>query len=157
MEMQRLLRLPNVSELHSKLRADFPNRIREIGGPHGLRHIFEVSRVRALGKKSIAIGRPARQSSVSQWSTVDDAQGPVSGNPARGGFNFHIDLEPNPWWEVDLESEHALDSVFVYNRMDQARQRSRTLKVSLSTDGALYTVVYDHTCVFRTMLTANSV
>ena len=145
LEMRKLLALPNVSELHSRLQAEFPKRIQALGGAHGLRHIFEISRVRALNKKNIAIGCPAHQSSVSQWSTVNDAQGAVSGTPARGGFNFHTDLDPNPWWEVDLGSEHALDSIFIYNRMDQAQERSRTLKVSLSTDGERFTVVYDHT------------
>ena len=143
-ELDGLLKLPNVNELHTQLVDDFPRRVLKLGADLGLPVIFEATRVTALKKTNLALRKPARQSSLSQWSTVSDPQGAVSGVPAMGGFNFHTESEVNPWWEVDLQSSYALDSVFAYNRNDQTRERSRSLQVLLSLDGENYSVAYDH-------------
>ena len=44
---------------------------------------------------------------------------------------------------MDLEAVHALNEVRVFNRMDCARERSRTLQVLLSDDGETWRCVHD--------------
>ncbi len=80
----------------------------------------------------IARGKPATQSSLSQWSKPNDAQGAVNGTPT-GFFGFCTRLESNPWWQVDLETNVALDEVLVFNRLDceRARAYSFVLKLGL--------------------------
>ncbi|MGZ5436924.1 MAG: hypothetical protein ACXW3F_12775, partial [Pyrinomonadaceae bacterium] len=53
------------------------------------------------GSPNLALTRPARQSSTSQWSQPNDAKGAVDGN-VSGGFGFHTESQQNPWWQVDL-------------------------------------------------------
>lgn len=90
-------------------------------------------------------GKPAAQSSLCEWSYFDVANGPQGGvdGPLTGRPGFHTDFEAAPWWQVDLEAVHALNEVRVYNRMDCARERSRTLQVLLSDDGEAWRRVHD--------------
>lgn len=92
-----------------------------------------------------AWNRPASQSSLSRWSEGDATQGPSGGanGAITGQFGFHTDCEDDPWWQVDLEAVHPLQEVRIYNRMDSARERSRTLRVLLSEDGSAWTQVHD--------------
>ena len=92
-----------------------------------------------------AQGKPAAQSSLSQWSnwgTSQDPGGAVTGD-VTGLFGFHTDNEQAPWWQVDLTAAYLLREVRIYNRMDSARERSRTLKVLLSLDGEAWDLVHD--------------
>lgn len=90
-------------------------------------------------------GKPAAQSSLCQWSYFDVANGPQGGvdGPLTGRPGFHTDIEDAPWWQVDLEAVHTLNEVRVFNRMDCARERSRTLRVLLSDDGETWRCVHD--------------
>ncbi len=93
----------------------------------------------------VSVGKPAAQSSLCEWSYFDVADGPtgcLNGAPT-GRPGFHTDIEDAPWWQVDLEAVYALNEVRVFNRMDAARDRSRTLRVSLSEDGDMWRLVHD--------------
>ena len=67
----------------------------------------------------VALGKRAIQSSVSAWSVgspEDDASRALSAifDP---DFSFCTDEEQDPWWMVDLGAEHAIDEVWIYNRV----------------------------------------
>ncbi|MDP4024982.1 FkbM family methyltransferase [Methylobacterium sp. NEAU 140] len=90
-------------------------------------------------------GRRAAQSSECEWSYFDVANGAQGGvdGPLTGRPGFHTDIEDAPWWQVDLDTVQNLHEVRVYNRMDCARERSRTLRVLLSDDGEQWRLVHD--------------
>ena len=85
---------------------------------------------------NVAKGKPATQSSTSQWSrcftTSGDASGAVNGR-ITGGSGFHTSYERDPWWMVDLQSLHHVREIRLFNRMDQ-RGRARCLVVHCSTN-----------------------
>ncbi len=93
----------------------------------------------------LAVERPTKQSSLSEWSYADGAIGPRGGvdGGITGRFGFHTDIEDAPWWQVDLEAVRSLTEIRIYNRMDSGRERSRTLKVLLSDDGETWRLVHD--------------
>ena len=102
-----------------------------------------------IGKQSdiifnVAKGKPATQSSTSQWShdpnVARDAAGAVSGC-INGRFGFHTDLEESPWWCVDLEKICPVREIRIYNRMDLPA-RSRFLVVMCSTDLINWVTLY---------------
>lgn len=95
------------------------------------------------GSPNLALNRPARQSSTSQWSQPNDAQGAVDGN-VSGGFGFHTESEPKPWWQVDLGAVKALAEIRIFNRRDCCSERARTLQVLLSYDGVSWTRVFSN-------------
>src|SRR5262249_18746328 len=72
------------------------------------------------GDQNIALRKKARQSST--WD--DSRTGPeraVDGNTVgndQGNPYAHTRWEDNPWWEVDLGSEQAIDRIVVWNRSD---------------------------------------
>jgi hypothetical protein len=89
----------------------------------------------------MAKGRPANQSSKSEWSTPSDAQGAVDG-VKNGSFGFHTASEPNPWWQVDLGAAKPITEVRVFNRLDSNPERTRTLQVFVSKDGKNWTRLF---------------
>jgi hypothetical protein len=97
----------------------------------------------ARADDNLALGKPAAQSSRSQWSTPIGPQGAVDG-VKDGGPGFHTGLQVNPWWEVDLGAVQALDRVVVFNRQDCCAERARTLHVLLSLNGHTFQDVYAH-------------
>lgn len=74
---------------------------------------------------------------------TEGAAGAINGRKT-GRFGFHTDVEDNPWWKVDLGALHVLDAIVVYNRLDAAQDRIRTLTICLSADGRSWTDVYAH-------------
>ena len=91
---------------------------------------------------NLALKKPARQSSTSQWSTPNDSQGGVDGVKG-GGYGFHTEHERNPWWQVDLQQTANVAEVRLYNRRAYA-ERAATIQVLVSSDGANFTRVYAH-------------
>lgn len=89
----------------------------------------------------IARGKPASQSSLSRWSRPGDAQGAVNGAP-NGSFGFHTGLDQHPWWQVDLESDVALDEVIVFNRLDAGRSRAYSFVLKLASEGGEFREVH---------------
>lgn len=95
----------------------------------------------AASGENRAKGRPANQSSRSDWSTSNDAQGAVDG-VKNGSFGFHTASEPNPWWQVDLGVAKPISEVRVFNRLDFNPERARTLQVFVSNDGKNWTRLF---------------
>jgi hypothetical protein len=94
--------------------------------------------------QNLARGKPATQSSTSEWSRPNDAQGAVDGR-IDGNFGFHTDREPAPWWQVDLGEVVPLAEARIFNRLlPEAKSRTRTLRVLLSHDGSAWRQVYAH-------------
>lgn len=96
-----------------------------------------------IGGLNVGRGGLATQSSLSSASTPEGAAGAVNGRKT-GRFGFHTAVEDNPWWKVDLGALHMLDAIVLYNRLDAAQDRIRTLTISLSADGRSWTDVYAH-------------
>jgi FkbM family methyltransferase len=94
---------------------------------------------RAVNK---ALGKPASQSSLSIWSRPDDAQGGNNGE-RTGAFGFHTDIEPRPWWQVDLERMGPIQEIRVFNRVDVCSERARTMTISVSADGQRWEQIHD--------------
>jgi len=92
---------------------------------------------------NLASKRPAKQSSISQWSKPNDAQGAVDGVKNRS-FGFHTNRERNPWWQVDLGAVTRLNEIRIFNRLDCCGERARTIQVLLSNDGIRWRRVYAH-------------
>ena len=95
--------------------------------------------------------RPATQSSLSQWSTLDDASGAVSGQfPAD--FAFHTGEEASPWWQVDLGSVYPIELIVVHNRRLDAQYRAQTLEVLVSLDGEDWATIHRNSLPFAAAL-----
>ena len=78
-------------------------------------------------------------------STASDASGAVDG-VKNGRYGFHTNLEPNPWWQVDLGSRQPIGKVVIYNRLDYAPglHNADNLVILASDDGKLWTPRYDN-------------
>jgi hypothetical protein len=96
---------------------------------------------------NLALGKPADQSSVSDWSlgrtTTEDAAGAVNGR-ITGGHQFHTQFEASPWWSVDLLGIARIEEIRVYNRVDSVgcARRLRYFFIETSPDGADWSMVY---------------
>ncbi len=79
------------------------------------------------GRRNLALGKPATQSSVSPWSNRDtvglDAQGAVDGD-LDVEYGFHTNPEKNPWWQVDLQGLFLVEEVRIHNRRHCAARLS---------------------------------
>jgi hypothetical protein len=77
---------------------------------------------------NLALNKPATQSSVSEWSIGSspelDAKTANDGN-IRGYRCFHTALEPNPWWQVDMECRCRIHTIAVFNREDMTARLTR--------------------------------
>jgi hypothetical protein len=91
---------------------------------------------------NIALNKKASQSSVCSYSKEEDACGAINGRKT-GGYGFHTDAQNNPWWKVDLLDKHPLNEIRIFNRLDAARERSRTLQIYLSLDDYNWELVHD--------------
>jgi hypothetical protein len=100
-------------------------------------------RTHSLDGANLALGRPAAQSSLSEWSRrPDEANGAVTG-PVSGRHTFHTTFEEKPWWMVDLQSALPVGIVRVFNRLDIAF-RALGLEVFVSADGRTWNLVGRH-------------
>ena len=86
---------------------------------------------------NVALARPAWQSSVSPWSAPPSARGDAEGGnngDLDEEFGFHTDLEPQPWWTVDLMRPHLVSRVRIHNRHQHA-ERMNGFRLLASADG----------------------
>ncbi len=89
---------------------------------------------------NVALGRTARQSSLSFWSkgrTInEDAMMAVNGDSNKD-YGFHTNREQFPWWMVDLEFTATIREVRVYNRKGppELQKRAAPLLIDISLDG----------------------
>lgn len=93
--------------------------------------------------RNLALNRPARQSSISEFSKPNDAQGGVDG-VKNGSFGFHTKRENHPWWQVDLGAISAIEEVRIFNRTDHNPERASTLMVRVSDNAITWKTVYRH-------------
>ncbi len=92
-------------------------------------------RLHGLDGGNLALGKPAMQSSTSEWSLrPDEANGAVMG-PVTGQFTFHTALEDRPWWMVDLQAPQPVGRVRIFNRVDILTVRANGLELYVSADG----------------------
>uniref|UniRef100_A0A8C3SEE8 Fucolectin tachylectin-4 pentraxin-1 domain-containing protein n=1 Tax=Chelydra serpentina TaxID=8475 RepID=A0A8C3SEE8_CHESE len=73
--------------------------------------------------RNLALGHPATQSSTLEQSMAGKA---VDGNCDGNWFHHsctHTQNEKQPWWMVDLESQHYVSTVIVKNREDCCGER----------------------------------
>ena len=67
---------------------------------------------------NLALNRPASQSSTAYNGTADRA---VDGNASGiydDGHATHTSIEPNPWWQVDLQAVQTIQTITLFNRTD---------------------------------------
>ena len=143
------------SDLRAKLtecRSDLVQRLflKELRGRH--RHDL-VTRLRDDRRRAgadladfrfnAALGKPATQSSISQWSRrrtlAADAAGAVNGI-ITGGYGFHTGEDDPSWWMVDLDGDHMISEIVVHNRLDQP-QRACGISIWSSRTAAYWTLL----------------
>jgi hypothetical protein len=119
-----------------------------------LHHYLEVGRLRGylptrplqqttvsdLSLPNLALGKRARQSSISAWSRgghlEEDAGNAVDGILCKD-YAFHTDNGSNPWWSVDLGEPAYIHWLRIFNRdhLSEAIQgRASPLLVETSND-----------------------
>ena len=78
-------------------------------------------------------------------TTAQDAGGAVDGHK-NGRYGFHTNLEPNPWWQVDLGARQPVSRIVIYNRLDYppGLHNADRLVILFSDDGATWQRVYQH-------------
>ena len=87
-----------------------------------------------------------RQDAVRDVAPVtpeEDAVGACDG-VKNGKWGFHTALENDPWWQIDLGEQLALDRIVIYNRCDGTAGRAARLAVLLSDDGRDFQQSYQH-------------
>ncbi len=98
-------------------------------------------------ERNLALGKPADQSSTSQWShgrsTAQDAAGAVDGI-VTGKFQFHTAEEMDPWWSVDIGGTALVAKIKIFNRSESESLAARLLpfSVMLSLDGKTWSTVH---------------
>jgi len=97
--------------------------------------------------QNLALGKPATQSSVSEWSAFKspekDARGANNGI-VDGNHGFHTEKETIPWWQVDLEGICSLIEVVLYNRQSNP-DRLRHFSILASLDGKQWVELFRKT------------
>ena len=94
------------------------------------------------GCKDVAIGKAARQSSISTDSrSHDEATNAISGTVSET-YAFHTDTEERPWWEVDLGADYPIEGVLVFNRADSCGSRAYGFVLKIAGAAGAYEPVY---------------
>ncbi len=93
--------------------------------------------------ENFALKKRATSSSFTEVGGLKFPGGAVDGIK-NGAYGFHTQREDNPWWQVDLGMEIAIEKVVIYNRQDCCTERARTIQVFLSTDGVNFENAYQH-------------
>jgi hypothetical protein len=92
--------------------------------------------------RNLALNQVASQSS---YYEVDSMTSHMGCNGVKTGrFSFHTALEKEPWWAVDLSRLANVTAIIIYNRMDSARDRAKSLRIYSSIDQTNWTRIYSH-------------
>jgi hypothetical protein len=86
-------------------------------------------------------GRPAAAGPA--VAPEQDARGGCDG-VKTGRWGFHTQMEPNPWWQVDLGVCTPIGRLVIYNRCDGTASRNAHIMILLSDDGQAFRTVYRH-------------
>lgn len=94
--------------------------------------------------KQVESWREVISNSPNSLSTQTDAAGAVDG-VKNGTYGFHTNMEPNPWWQIDLEQIVPVSKIIVYNRLDYAPglHNTDTMQVKVSDDGVNWKLLHD--------------
>ena len=104
--------------------------------------------VNATDTVNVALNQPATQSSVSEWSVLNESGRAVNGHRS-GSYSFHTLVESNPWWKVDLQRPYPIDAIVIWNRDDQYAARASALCIHVSMDGIEWLLVFQGRTFFR--------
>ena len=88
---------------------------------------------------NVSLNKPATQSSLSNWSRGQSLQEDASGATADlllDDYAFHTDLEPNPYWKVDLQQPYSISVVEILNR--DTVDRFHNFRIETSIDDENY-------------------
>ena len=88
---------------------------------------------------NLARGKPAEMS-----STYNAAYDATRCNNGSRDDMCHTAQELNPWWQVDLQGDYALNEIVVYNRQGTWGDRERTLTALISSDRQNWQRIYVH-------------
>ena len=91
---------------------------------------------------NVALGKPVKTSSHAQYAGAFDPGAVVSGR-RTGDYAFHTESEDRPWLEIDLEQELAVSEILVFNRVNAAIERARTLQVFTRADRGDWVRIHD--------------
>ena len=131
------------------------NPLGETSAPGAASPLQPADVLRAYSERSrlidVALGRPASQSSTSEWSTPDDAAGAVNGT-FPSDYGFHTGFEFQPWWQVDLGWTYSVELIVVHNRRLGSQERARTIEILISSDGDRWVSVHRNSLVFESGL-----
>ncbi|MCH4091447.1 glycosyltransferase 61 family protein [Acetobacter sp.] len=92
----------------------------------------EENEADATALRNVAIDKETRQSSLHPW--IPDQKPNATSGILTGTFQFHTDVEQNPWWEVDLGEPCRIKSIRLYNRCDSASERCSRLRIEVGMD-----------------------
>ena len=78
-------------------------------------------------------------------TTQSDAAGACDG-VKNGTYGFHVGLQSNPWWWVDLGETRRIGRIVVYNRLDYAPglHNADTLQILVSVNGKDWSLCHDN-------------
>ena len=97
---------------------------------------------------NLALGRPATQSSISQWSTgrtIAEDAALVTNGLITGTQVCHTDLDEGAWWRVDLGVSARVTEVRIYNRVGHPilLERLTPFAIDLSDDDVTWQVLHE--------------
>jgi putative heme-binding domain-containing protein len=84
------------------------------------------------GRNVARRGKAAQKNTANGGDASKAIDGNISGAYGDGGQTHTQEDTSNPWWEVDLGAEYAIDSIVIYNRTEDSlgkRLNGFTLKV----------------------------
>ena len=122
---------PAVSPVAENLAAGKPARFVRIEIP-GEKRCLQIAEIEVMsGGKNVAKEGTASQSSTAHGGVAERA---IDGNKdadwGKGGQTHTKENEPNPWWEIDLGSNHEVETVHLWSRQGFAdRLGDFTLKL----------------------------
>jgi Glycosyltransferase 61/Glycosyl transferase family 2 len=88
---------------------------------------------------NVARGKRALQSSLPGWlrdRTPEDVAAGALGGTITGDAHSHTDLEPRPWWMVDLGTRHLIYEIRVYNAVNDPALKARLGAFHIDAAGA---------------------
>jgi putative heme-binding domain-containing protein len=112
----------------------------------GKKKILTLAEVEVYSEgRNVARHGKAKQSSTAHGADASRAiDGNKSGSFGSGGQTHTAETSTNPWWEVDLGAEYAVESIAVYNRTDGdlgSRLNGFTLRILDTNRNEVHTLV----------------
>ncbi|MCB0614929.1 MAG: discoidin domain-containing protein [Lewinellaceae bacterium] len=114
-------------------------------------------------KNNVALGKPARQSSVyNGWAEANLANDGNTDGSFHSGSVTSTNADLGAWWEVDLGEVYEVSEVTLYNRTDEQSQRLSDFVIRYSEnpmndggDGNIFYQAKDYPRIFRKCTPSN--